>query len=89
MYWSIVVTDPTGFWLRLWKDFQTFCKKMSLRIQCLVSSSLGAWNIRMLMAMQKTKAWLEKFQGQILKTIRAICYFELRFCGSSQLGLKS
>jgi hypothetical protein len=42
-----------------------------------------------LRAMLKMEAWLVNFSGKIKDSIKAICYFELRFCGSGQLGLRN
>lgn len=51
--WDIAVTDLTMLlWGRLWNDFRTLDLKKSVRIQSLVSFSVGAWKTRVLGAMK-------------------------------------
>ena len=35
------------------------------------------------------ETWLVKFQREVRESIGTIRYFELRICGSGQLGLKN
>ena len=48
--------------------------------------SLGDKNVE---SRAMIEEWVVKFQRDVLKTIMAICYFELKFCGSDYLGLET
>ena len=86
------MTDQTIFW-ELWalkkNKKQTNNNKKTMSTESSMSCSVGAWEIRLLKQYRQYEAWLVGFRREFKDSIRAVCYFELRSCHSSQLGLKS